>query len=320
MNRNHSIDVLRIIMAFLVVTIHWPFPGKAGDVFITYGKTAVPFFFAVCGYFLFREDCDEMMGRLKKQALRMLIFYVASNLFYGAYITLFTRISTGSLREMKYMLTSEAWKNFLLYNFSPFSEHLWFLGSLLYALVIMILLNKIRILKPALFAGPLLIACYVILSHMGIGESYQLRNAVLVGMGYTMTGMLIARYKEQILKPKFITPLLLISFPVLMITAAVELNTYKAGVMVPFVSCEILTYVLLLLCLRFPDFGKDTFAEKLGRDCSFGIYIMHIFVMHLMAVTDNDAFFGLFPPVAIFTVTALFIYIYSSIKQALVRK
>jgi peptidoglycan/LPS O-acetylase OafA/YrhL len=52
----HSIDAMRIFMAFLVVAIHLPFDGKAGSVFITYGKTAVPFFLVVCGYFLYRDD------------------------------------------------------------------------------------------------------------------------------------------------------------------------------------------------------------------------------------------------------------------------
>ncbi|MBR6483684.1 MAG: acyltransferase [Clostridiales bacterium] len=319
MTRNHSIDVMRILMAFLVVTIHWPFEGRAGQVFITYGKTAVPFFFAVCGYFLFREDTDEMMKRLKKQAKRIGILYIAAKAFYGAYLAIYLRISEGSFKGMKEFFTPEAVKELLLYNFSPFSEHLWFLGSLLYALLIMMLLNKLKILKPALFAGPVLIASYVILSHLEIGSPVQLRNAILVGMGYTMTGMLVSRYKEKILDIKYLKPVLWISCAVLAYTAIVELNTYKQGTGVPFISCEFLTFVMLLLCLKYPDIGKDTFAEKLGRDCSLPIYIMHIFVMHLMAVTGNDGFFGRFPPVCIFVITAFFAYLYSNIKKAIIR-
>jgi len=72
----HSIDMMRIVMAFFVVAIHMPFDGMAGEVFITYGKTAVPFFLVICGYFLYREDNKEMMKRLLKQTKRILIFFI----------------------------------------------------------------------------------------------------------------------------------------------------------------------------------------------------------------------------------------------------
>ena len=208
--------------------------------------------------------------------------------------------------------------DFLLYNFSPFSEHLWYLGSLLYALLIMLLLNKFKALKPAAFAGPVLVAAYVILSHMGVVEGYQLRNAILVGLGYTLTGMLIRRFEKKILGIKFITPVLLIVFAICCGTAIVELTHYKQGTAVPFVSCEILTVVIMLLCLRFPKFGIGTFAEKLGRECSLPIYILHIAVMMLFDMTNNTGFFGDYGAVTVFVVTAAISGAYVSIKKAVI--
>jgi len=315
--RNHAIDLMRIVMAFLVVTIHMPFSGSAGDVFITFGKTAVPFFLVVCGYMLYRDDSKELMSRLLKQTRRILIFFLASNVFYAAATALYDKKMTGKV-DMSQYFTKKAIKDFLLYNFSPFSEHLWFFGSLLYALVILLILNKLKVLKPAIFAGPVLIAAYVILSHMGVGESYQLRNAILVGLAYTMTGMLIRRYEKKILSIKNLHILL----PVLAIGAGVaaiiELCTYKKGIAVPFVGCEILTIVLVLLCLRFPNFGMGTYAEKLGRTCSLPIYIMHIFTMMVFVMTKNDAFFGKFGAVTVFAVTAVGVALYENIKEAVI--
>ena len=43
----HSIDVWRLFAAFLVVCVHFPLPGMAGGIAITYAKTAVPFFIIV---------------------------------------------------------------------------------------------------------------------------------------------------------------------------------------------------------------------------------------------------------------------------------
>lgn len=312
----HSIDVMRIVMAFSVVTIHWPFNGKAGDVFITYGKTAAPFFLVIAGYFLFREDNKEMMKRLLKQTKRMAIFYVASNVFYGALSALYEIVVNGSIKGMAQYFTAKSITDFLLYNLSPFSEHLWFLGSLLYALLIMLLLNKLKILKYAMFAAPALVAAYVILMHMGVGQPYQLRNAILVGLGYTMMGMLIRRFEKKILDHKFSALVLWILFVICCITAIFELNGYRQGIAVPFVSCEILLYVIVLLCLKYPDFGKGTYAEWLGHECSLTVYIMHMAVMLLFLMTNNESFFGKYGAVVIFAVTTVIAVLYKNIKNA----
>lgn len=314
----HSIDVMRIVMAFSVVTIHWPFDGKAGEVFTTYGKTAAPFFLVIAGYFLFREDNKEMMKRLLKQTKRIAIFYLASNVFYGLVMTVYEWVSTGNLKVMRQYFTARSITDFLLYNLSPFSEHLWFLGSLLYALLIMLLLNKLNVLKYAMFAAPLLVAAYVVLMHLGVGEPNQLRNALFVGLGYTMMGMLIRRFEKVLLGSRFASPVLWVLFAVCCTTAIFELNGYKQGIAVPFASCEILLYVIVLLCLKYPDFGKGTFAEKLGHECSLTVYIMHIFVLMIFVMTNNEAFFGRYGAVFIFAVTAAGAYIYKNIKNAVI--
>lgn len=316
-DRIHSIDVMRLVMAFLVVAIHLPFTGKAGDVFVTFGKTAVPFFLVVCGYFLFREDNAEMTKRLTKQTKRMFIFYVLANIFYAGMTALMARKTEGSLASFKACFAKKPLMDFLLYNFSPFSEHLWYLGCLLYALLIMLLLNKLKVLKYAMFTSPALIAAYVVMAHMGIGEFYQLRNAIFIGLGYTMTGMLIRRYEKTILSIRYLGVILVSLFVICTAGAMYELNHYEQGTGVPFIACEIMTYVIVLLCLRFPNFGVDTFAEKIGRDISLPVYIMHIAVIMLFVMTNNDKFFGDYGAVAVFFVTAAISGAYVSIKKAI---
>lgn len=313
----HSIDVMRIVMAFFVVAIHVPFGDKAGDVFITYGKTAVPFFLVICGYFLYRDDSGEMMKRLIKQTKRIFIFFIAANVFYAGVFAVYLRVTEGSFNGMKECFTPKALTDFALYNLSPFSEHLWYLGSLLYALLIMLLLNKLKLMKFAMFLAPFLVAAYVVLSHLGIGTPVQLRNALFVGLGYTMMGMLIRRFEKKILDHRAAAPILWILSVICVVTAIVELKGYKQGVAVPFVSCEILIYLIVLLCLKYPDFGKDTFAEWLGRECSLPVYILHIAVLQLMFMTGNDKFFGRFGAVTVFVVTAVIAGLYKGIKNAI---
>ena len=77
-----------------------------------------------------------------------------------------------------------------------------------------------------------------------------------------------------------------------------------------------MTYVIVLLCLRFPDFGVGTFAERFGRECSLPIYIMHIAVMQTLLMTKNDLFFGRIGAVTIFVITAFIVAAYESVKKA----
>lgn len=308
--RIHSIDTLRIVMAFLVVTIHIPFNGTTGNVFITYGKIAVPFFLTVCGYFLYRNNSEEMMPRLKKQALRIFILYIVSNILYGIVyaITLY-------IDGFSFQLTTKQILDFILYNMSPFSEHLWFLGSLLYALLILMLLNKLKAIDYAMFISPLLIIAYVVLSHLNVAQAYVLRNVILVGLPYTMMGMMIRRYEDKLLKIN--TPILWIVAIALCITAILELNFYPQGVGVPFISTEILVYVVVLLCLKYPDFGANTLAEKMGANLSLPIYIWHILTIIVLqrVLPANEGLISKYGAITVFVVTALITYLFKINKM-----
>ena len=131
--------------------------------------------------------------------------------------------------------------------------------------------------------------------------------------------MLIRRFENKILNIKFISVILGVLAIAASVTAIFELNTYKQGVEVPFVGCEILTIVLVLLCLKFPKFGMGTYAEKIGKRSSLGIYIMHIFTMMVFLVSGNSSFFGRYGAVFIFVVTAVYIELYENIKEAVIK-
>jgi peptidoglycan/LPS O-acetylase OafA/YrhL len=135
-----------------------------------------------------------------------------------------------------------------------------------------------------------------------------------------MMGMIIRRFEKKILDHKASAPVLWIVFIICCVTAIFELNGYKQGIAVPFVSCEILVYVIALLCLKYPDFGAGTFAEWLGRECSLTVYIMHIAVMMLMNMTGNNGFFGKYGAVTVFVLTTVIAALYKSIKNAVTDK
>ena len=107
--RNHSIDFMRIVMAFLVVTIHLPFAGKAGNVFITFGKTAVPFFLVICGYMLYRDGFEFSYGRkVGKTALYDVSFAASFASYLAACIYACARAFGLGASDRKYELPALA--------------------------------------------------------------------------------------------------------------------------------------------------------------------------------------------------------------------
>ena len=284
--RINSFSIIKLIMAFLVVTIHFPL-RNGGDYFVAFGKTAVPVFFVISGYLLFRDDSKEMMQRLWKQTKRIFLITVISNAAYALYCL----ITEGMHIFGVTYFTEQRIRAFLLYNVSPFSEHLWFLGSMLYALLIIMLLTKLKILKKVMYAAPLLILTYMFLSWNDPMEPFAYRNALLIALPYLSMGMLVRRYEDKLMKIK--APFYWIAALILCVTTVLEIRMHTFGTGVPFISTEILTYVIVLLCLKYKDFGKNTIAERLGRQCTLFVYIAHIMI-GLIIIDNTPANIGLF--------------------------
>ena len=79
MSRADNIDVLKAICAFLIVCIHVPFPGVAGEYFTALTRIAVPIFFMITGYF-YSDVIDRHREVIQiKKIFRLLI---EANLLY----------------------------------------------------------------------------------------------------------------------------------------------------------------------------------------------------------------------------------------------
>lgn len=280
--RNHSIDVIRFMACFLVVCIHAPFHGTLGAVFIAFGKIAVPFFLVVCGYYLYSNNNFTFRHRLKKQIKRIFFLTIFSYLGYLviSYLFLFNQSWTELVDQC---FRKESIMNLLLYNLPPVADHLWFLGSLLYALILIFILNKFKIDQYIMFAAPILLGCYVYFSRSQEAPYYVYRNVLLVTMPYVMMGALIRRYEKHLIRCKS-KVLIGIAF-LLCISNLLELRYYQT-VGIAFISAELLVYVIVLLCIKCPNVGKGTVVERIGREYSLFIYIVHFAFLYILS---NDS-------------------------------
>lgn len=322
--RNKLFDICRLIMCFLVVCIHIPFPGNAGDIIISYGKIAVPFFIVISGYFCYRNDTGAFATRLKKQGGHILSLTVWANLLYALvfYIRNGSDVFTG-------LLTNNSIYDFIFFNQSPFSAHLWFLGSLAFAIGIMIVINKLKVADKVIYAFPILLAIYFLNWRMdgNMDKMIQYRNAIACTLGYFMAGCVIRKHEDWI--KDHIRPLAVVLAASLLFAGVALEYTMCNNTAIPYYSAELLTIVIVLVCIVFAgNNGSATVShqnkylhslslQELGRNCSLYVYIFQIACIYVLQhfLGEDSSLLTKVGPVTVFIVTLVLSYIISAIKK-----
>ncbi len=178
------------------------------------------------------------------------------------------------------MITEESLVNLYLYNQSPVAGHLWFLGSLFYALVMMLVFVRLKIDRNVMAYAPLLLGIYLFFSYTGGGEAFKYRNALFVTLPYFMMGCLIRKHKETI--ASYIKPNVFNTTTVIFAILVVVEYMLRRNIRVPYLSIEVLIYLIVITCLRYSDVGKGTVLEWLGSKCTLFVYIVHIGVLWII--------------------------------------
>ena len=86
--RNKALDQIRLIAAFLVIVIHSPFPGVAGNLAESLARTAVPFFFMISGYYSCGKS-REQIGRKIRRTGGLLIWSVTLYFLWSVSLSLY---------------------------------------------------------------------------------------------------------------------------------------------------------------------------------------------------------------------------------------
>ena len=218
-----DIDCCRILMAFLVITIHFS-PLKSMSLAANYfvaqyiARLAVPFFFCCNGFFLYRTIDSEAaftqsLSRSCIKAFKMYLFWTAVYapiLFYPVFKSIFVRHTF----PLKSILSIT--RNFL---FVGSYNHLWYLLALCVALALLwffrirlhlhwrqiVLATLLLYLLGTLYDGyaPLLRTCFLLHTPAVYWpvKLYRLvfletRNGIFFGCPFVVMGVLIAQKRS----------------------------------------------------------------------------------------------------------------------------
>ncbi len=307
-NRTLSFDLMRVVAIFAIVLLHFtPDTNYPALNFILHISTrwAVPFFFALSGYFyavIYFEKNESYTHLIAKQIHKIFLYAILGTLLTNASPIVNAHdknpvIAIGTFIKQTY---------YTLMNFEIGSGVLWFLQALLLAYIILYCYLD--------FFGPrfLSIVTILLLIISGLGQNHDAyapflpfkfptatRNALYMGFPYLSLGFLTYRIKANI-KPHVLAATVLASF-MLMLIEPITLYTY--GMITINSDAYFFTPIFvssLIMMLRSIHI-THTFDGRSISTMVFLVYILHTIVGRLVLQgRPNDS---LVYPFVIFTIS-----------------
>ncbi len=273
MQRNYSVDILRFLCAYLVITLHIHTPYSAYTEPIA--RCAVPLFFMMSGFF----------GKAK--IYRLLKIIVLSTLVY-----LFVNIlpPIGEIKEgLPWWKTQIA---IVFFNENPSAFHLWYLSAYLYVLLLIPLIKKYNMWQLAYMIVPLLLAVGIVLgkySNLLFHRDFYAflsRNFLCVGLPFYLIGHLIAENKERLLcHKKMIYAMSVLPLTVLAVAEGLWVDKVFGDVYICTVFLSICIFLLTLSC----RVEHEGLISRIGRRDALHIYITHLFWIKVMTLLMANA-------------------------------
>lgn len=194
-NRTESVDVLKAINAFLIVCIHAPFSGEISAYFIVFARVAVPIFFMITGYFY---SDTVVRHKEKHQIMKIFCLFVEANILFFIWNIVLNILKRDSLvTYIQSISTGKSILKFLVLNESPLAGHLWYLGAILYVLVIALIVDKFNCRKVLYYLTPLLLVADLVFGKYSLLILHRefpyilVRNFLCVGIPYFFIGNLV---------------------------------------------------------------------------------------------------------------------------------
>ncbi len=294
--RNIGIDILKAFSAFLVIYIHTPFPYEIGQYLVSMARVAVPIFFMISGYFYL-----NIVGRKgeERQIKKIFKIFILSNILYFFIKVVFeTLIGNGFLSYILKVFSKESIFNFIVFNVSPFNGHLWYLGAILYVLIITYIFDRLKLKKILYILTPIFLIIDIIFGKYSLaifGREFlyiYLRNFIITGLPYFYIGRIIK--ENQIRIKNYVAILGIFIFSSTLIFERYILKFYNLNAeRDSFISVIFLAIIIFLFFTSFYDDEKGQFKlskleialANVGRRYSLLIYIIHpIFILLLKPI------------------------------------
>lgn len=279
--RKSGLDFLKLFCSFLVVCIHRPFPEPTGAIATAIASMAVPVFFMITGYFYsVTKDHHKEIPQIKK---------IGSYFLYANVLFFFLKLGDFFLEKKTVLgffrddFAPNALWTFLFLNESPFHGHLWYLGAILYVLVIVFWVDrfwgreKLYPVIPVLLITGLLLGNYSLLVLGKEFSSVLSRNFIFLGLTYFLIGDLLSKFHTKCKSRNLLW--LAVLFAMLILLERYLLDTFNMNTAANhYLGTAFLALFAFLAALNSADHSDNRFYKWCcfaGSKLSLNIYILH---------------------------------------------
>ncbi len=319
--RNYSLDLLKFIASFMIVCIHFKFPGRVGEFMTVMARFAVPVFFMISGYYSNHNDNKK----LKHSIWHIAKIYFCAVVIYFCFRIL-TMVFQGQYQEAVWYVSTyfriQYTSKVLFFNESITAMHLWFLGALIYVYGMQYLVVRLKIKETTVYAVAILLLLINLALGMGLSvagvetpeilhKNYILRNFLFMGFPFFVLGRLINKKENAILK-SVSTGMLAILVVIGILDAVVMCNIDWAEEL--YIGSVVLAFAFFVIALK----GKEqNYCPKLVAlwQTSTNVYLVHVMIGDILAMTVLETM-GLYlwlKPVIIFVITVLISLVFNSV-------
>ena len=283
--RNELLNFLKGIGCLGVVFIHIPFPGIVGDTIVRLAAFAVPVFLMISGYYAYNAKQD-VPATIWRRTKKILVITCYAFLFYFLYALFMVWRADGLSTWVDKWLQKKTWTDMLFYSNLDIIKggHLWFLPSLIYAYLILYVIEKMGWRKWACGLAPVYIVVKIVactyISQMGLSWHYR-GNFYLGALSYVLMGYFIASQEKKLKNiPNYILLGLSLAGALLVMGSTWLLPDYNMT------EIGVGPGVIALFIWAIKNNGKsiNRKLENLGDNYSLNVYILHLAIAGLLAI------------------------------------
>ena len=261
----------------------------------------------------------------KQQVKKILCLAVEANiLLFDWNVTLDILRRESITSYMQSIFTGKSILKFLVLNESSLAGHLWYLGAILYVLVIVLLVDKLNSRKALYYLTPILLIADLVFGKYSLLIFHRefpyilVRNFLCVGIPYFCIGNLIRENRRSEKGNRKSLQVLIVVFTIT--SLAERFVLVNAGLNAT--RDHYLSTTFLAICLFAYTLKSNWHNKKLaviGRKYSTWLYIIHpIFITAFSMVAGKlgiKSIYRCVAPIVVYCVTLVFLIILQKVKS-----
>lgn len=280
-----SVDFLRLIACVSVIIIHYGFQGAFGKYVHAEVLYAVPLFYIISGFFLYREDEKRFAGQIRKSVRRIGFLFFSSSAVLVV-LNVAVCVVFGKMGILADSLQPHKILAFIVLNDwpLPIGGPIWYLQALVYGYICILLLVKSGLYKYRIFILTVLLILNSVFGEFSVifhvAEWFPLDyvggNFLFRAIPYLLLG---GEIHANVLKWKITSAqaagIIFAGAAVTVLELYILSNKGIIAYEGHFIGNTLVAVGCMLLALQAPEYGKNSVFARVGKENTPDIYLVH---------------------------------------------